>query len=107
MQPTMAEKSLGKVSAGLYLRDISEVREGVHADNFIRLTASAETSINKDCCLALVGSEATYCLELFNEVYIYILVLHSVLFICFKMDLTTNNMILLYYSVYFIVTMTN
>ena len=68
MQPTMAEKSLGKVSAGLYLRDISEVREGPHADNFIRLTASAKTPMNKDCCLALVGSEATYYLELFNEV---------------------------------------
>lgn len=71
MQPTMAEKSLGKVSAGLYLRDISEVREGAHAENFIRLKASVENLMNKDCCLALVGSEATYCLELSTEVFKY------------------------------------
>ena len=70
MLPTIAEKSLGKVSAGLYLRDISEVREGVHAENFTRFKSSTE--IDKDCCLALVGSEDTYCLELPTEVQYYI-----------------------------------
>ncbi len=61
----MAERAQGKIPPGLYLRDISEVREG--SDSF-HFTNSLVPPKDPDNCLSLIGSERTVCLELPSKV---------------------------------------
>ena len=61
IRPTLVDRALGKIPPGLYLRDISEVREGYSSLDFKK---SATPPQDKDRCLALVGSERTICLEM-------------------------------------------
>lgn len=61
----MAERAQGKIPPGLYLRDISEVREG--SDSF-HFTHSQVPPKDPDNCLSLIGSERTVCLELPSKV---------------------------------------
>jgi hypothetical protein len=61
IRPTLVDRALGKIPPGLYLRDISEVREGYSSLDFKQ---SATPPQDTDRCLALVGSERTICLEM-------------------------------------------
>jgi hypothetical protein len=65
VRPSMAERAQGKIPPGLYLRDISEVREGAHSYQFSENTNPPE---NNSCCLSIVGSERTISLELPSKV---------------------------------------
>jgi hypothetical protein len=55
----------GKVSPGIYLRDLSEVRRGFGAFDFMENEVPPET---EGCCLALIGSERSICLQLPSKV---------------------------------------
>eukprot|EP00601_Ochromonadales_sp_CCMP2298_P001133 CAMPEP_0173194082 /NCGR_PEP_ID=MMETSP1141-20130122/14311_1 /TAXON_ID=483371 /ORGANISM="non described non described, Strain CCMP2298" /LENGTH=237 /DNA_ID=CAMNT_0014118479 /DNA_START=515 /DNA_END=1228 /DNA_ORIENTATION=+ len=57
----MAERAQGKIPPGLYLRDISEVREGLHSHHF---SERSNPPTNSSTCLSIVGSERTISLEL-------------------------------------------
>jgi len=61
VRPSMAERAQGKIPPGLYLRDISEIREGANSFQF---SENATPPENAQCCLSLVGSERTISLEL-------------------------------------------
>jgi len=61
MRPTLVDKAIGKVAPGLYLRDISEVREGIDSLDFL---LSPTPPRDKDRCMSLVGSERSLCLEM-------------------------------------------
>ncbi len=62
----MAERAQGKIPPGLYLRDISEVREGADAFHFAKNKTPPK---EPDNCLSLVGSELTISLELPSKVF--------------------------------------
>lgn len=61
----MADRAQGKIPSGLYLRDISEVRDGSDAYQF---THNKSPPRESDNCLTLVGSERTIALELPSKV---------------------------------------
>lgn len=61
----MAERSLGKIPAGIYLRDISEIREGADSFDFAENKSPPK---NETECLSLVGSERTISLQLPSKV---------------------------------------
>lgn len=64
----------GKVSPGIYFRDLSEVRLGRGCYDFME---DADPPENEDQCLALIGSERTICLELPSKVrclYIFLMI---------------------------------
>ena len=65
VRPSMADRAQGKIPAGLYLRDISEVRDGSDAYQFTHNKVPPRESDN---CLTLVGSERTIALELPSKV---------------------------------------
>ncbi len=65
VRPSMAERAQGKIPPGLYLRDISEVREGSESYHFSHNKTPPKESDN---CLSLVGSELTISLELPSKV---------------------------------------
>eukprot|EP01038_Epipyxis_sp_PR26KG_P013980 gene13980-18750_t len=56
---SLADRSKGIIPNGLYLRDISEVREGSDSFDFSKIPPK-----DSDCCLILVGSESSISLEL-------------------------------------------
>jgi hypothetical protein len=62
----MADRAQGKIPPGLYLRDISEVREGSDSFQFAKNSIQPK---EPDNCLSLVGSERTISLELPSKVY--------------------------------------
>lgn len=68
VRPSMAERAQGKIPPGLYLRDISEVREGADSFHFSRNKAPPK---DPDNCLSLVGSELTISLELPSKVSLF------------------------------------
>jgi hypothetical protein len=57
----MTEKAYGKVSPGIFLRDVSEIRAGFDAFNFHNCRAAAPT--DEDHCLSIVGTECTLAIE--------------------------------------------
>jgi len=61
VRPNMADRAQGKIPPGLYLRDISEVREGSDSFQFMKNSIQPK---EPDNCLSLVGSERTISLEL-------------------------------------------
>ena len=61
----MAERARGKIPPGLYLRDVSEIREG--ADSF-HFDQNKHPPTDHDNCLSMVGSERTISLELPSKV---------------------------------------
>ena len=61
MRPTLVDRALGRVAPGLYMRDISEVREG---DNALDFKMSPTPPLDRDKCLSLIGSERSLCLEM-------------------------------------------
>lgn len=60
-RPTLIDRAKGKMSPGLYMRDIAEVRGGDFSYDF-RKNASPPTS--SELCMSLIGSERTISLEL-------------------------------------------
>lgn len=66
-RPSQSDKSKGKIPAGLYLRDIGEVREGANAFDFLKSSDPPEYDAQ---CLALIGSERAICLQLPSKVLI-------------------------------------
>ena len=62
---TLIDRAKGKMSPGLYMRDIAEVREGFDSFDFKKNT-NAPT--DPDLCLSLIGSERTISLELPGKV---------------------------------------
>lgn len=60
VRPSMAERAQGKIPPGIYLRDISEIREGSDSFHFLQNKTPPE---DPNCCLSLVGSERTISLE--------------------------------------------
>lgn len=60
-RPTLVDRAKGKMSPGLYMRDIAEVRGGDNAYDFKR---NSRPPVDPDLCLSLIGSERTICLEL-------------------------------------------
>ena len=65
-RPSTVDRAKGKVSPGIYLRDVAEVREGAEAYDFRR---SSKPPQDEDCCLSLVGTESVMCLELPSKVH--------------------------------------
>jgi len=61
VRPSIAERAMGKIPPGIYLRDISEVREGIDTYNFKK---NKKKPSDVDTCLSLIGSERTISLEL-------------------------------------------
>lgn len=61
VRPTLVDRAIGKVAPGLYMRDISEVREGDNSQDF-KLSPTPPLDRNK--CMSLVGSERSLCLEM-------------------------------------------
>lgn len=61
MRPTIVDRAVGKVPPGLYMRDVAEVREG---DGSMDFRLSPTPPLDRDKCLAIVGSERTLCLEM-------------------------------------------
>ena len=55
----------GKVSPGIYFRDLSEVRRGYNSYDFMENDDPPE---HEDVCLALIGSERSICLQLPSKV---------------------------------------
>jgi hypothetical protein len=66
MRPTISERAKGTIPPGLYVRDVSEVRQGVKALPFLR---SSSAPSNADVCLSLIGSERTISLEFPSQVF--------------------------------------
>ncbi len=64
-RPTLIDRAKGKMSPGLYMRDIAEVRGGDFSYDF-RKNASPPTS--SELCMSLIGSERTISLELPGKV---------------------------------------
>ena len=60
-RPTLIDRAKGKMSPGLYMRDIAEVRGGDFSYDFRKNQAPPQ---NPDLCLSLIGSERTISLEL-------------------------------------------
>lgn len=63
VRPSMTERQNGNISFGVYLRDISEIREGTYSTHFL----SAVEEPPRSTCLSIVGSERTISLELPSE----------------------------------------
>jgi hypothetical protein len=59
-RPSIAQKSQGFVPRGLYLRDISEIRDGTDAHPF----SGDKKPADGECCLSMIGTEGTLSLEL-------------------------------------------
>lgn len=59
-RPSIAERTAGFVPRGIYLRDISEIRDGADAYPFTR----DKSPRDPDCCLSIIGTECTLSLEL-------------------------------------------
>ena len=57
----MAERAMGKVPPGLYMRDIAEVRKGAESYDFKK---NPDPPSDPDRCLSLIGTERTISLEL-------------------------------------------
>ena len=66
---TLIDRAKGKMSPGLYMRDIAEVRAGFDSFDFKKNT-NAPT--DPDLCLSLIGSERTISLELPGKVRAYV-----------------------------------
>lgn len=66
---TLIDRAKGKMSPGLYMRDIAEVRAGFDSFDF-KKNANAPT--DPDLCLSLIGSERTISLELPGKVRAYL-----------------------------------
>ena len=60
-RPTLIDRAKGKMSPGLYMRDIAEVRGGDFTYDFRK---NGSPPSDPDLCLALIGSERTISLEL-------------------------------------------
>ncbi len=65
MRPTIAERAMGKVPPGLYMRDIAEVRKGWDSFDF---KTNGDPPLDPDRCLSLIGTERTISLELPSKV---------------------------------------
>ena len=50
---------------GLYLRDVSEIRDGIHSYDFQNTLLPPD---NPDHCLCIIGSEGTISLEMLSKV---------------------------------------
>lgn len=64
---TLIDRAKGKMSPGLYMRDIAEVRGGFDSYDF---TKNTNAPTDPDLCLSLIGSERTISLELPGKVRI-------------------------------------
>jgi hypothetical protein len=60
IRPSIAQRVAGIIPAGLYLRDISEIRDGIKAFPFSNPDATPQ---DEGCCLSLIGSERCLSLE--------------------------------------------
>ena len=60
-RPSIVDRALGKVAVGLYMRDISEVREG---DDALDFKTSPMPPLDRDKCLSLLGTERALCFEM-------------------------------------------
>lgn len=59
-RPSAAERSLGKEARGIYIRDISELRKGIHSYHFEKCLQKP-TNINS--CFTIIGSEMSFSME--------------------------------------------
>lgn len=59
-RPSIAQKSQGFVPRGLYLRDVSEIRDGTDVHPF----SGDKQPPDPECCLSMIGTEGTLSLEL-------------------------------------------
>ena len=64
-RPTLIDRAKGKMSPGIYMRDIAEVRGGGDSHDFIM---HSKPPTNPDFCLSLIGTERTISLELPGKV---------------------------------------
>lgn len=63
-RPNQRQRAKGKVSPGLYLRDIGEVRAGSRAFDFQQSSYYSPKEAESEQCMSLIGTERTLCLLL-------------------------------------------
>lgn len=61
----MAERAMGKIAPGIYIRDISEIREGINSYHFKHFSPRP---VDDDRLLSIIGTEKTISLELPSQV---------------------------------------
>lgn len=67
-RPNQRQRAKGKVSPGLYLRDIGEVRAGSRAFDFQQSSYYSPKEAESEQCMSLIGTERTLCLLLKSKV---------------------------------------
>ena len=74
-RPTLIDRAKGKMSPGIYMRDIAEVRGGGDSHDFIM---HSKPPTNPDFCLSLIGTERTISLELPGKVIFHASILKKI-----------------------------